>query len=457
MKNIPKSFLSLVLALAGLFVGAATATSADQPNIIFIMADDLGYGDLGCYGQKIIQTPRLDRMAAEGMRFTQFYAGATVCAPSRCVLMTGKHTGHCKVRGNGGGGAQSLGADDFTVAELLKGAGYSTGLIGKWGLGDMQPEMAQGMPTRKGFDYFFGYANQSHAHNYYPAFLWRNESMVGLRNEVRVPAPTNTRWGIGAATVKVDYTHDLFATEALDWVREHKAGPFFLFLSLTIPHANNEATRMTGDGAEVPDYGIYADEDWPDQDKGQAAMITRMDRDVGRLLDLLKELSIAEDTLVIFTSDNGPHDESGHDTDRFDPSGPLRGMKRDLYEGGIRVPTIAWWPGQSRLGRPAITSATSATSWRRLPNWPERTSRKGSTASASRRRSRETRTDSARTNTSTGSSTNAAAGERSAGATGRVSARHGTPRSNSTTSHPTSENQPTSPTTTRRSSRNLPV
>ena len=344
MKNIPKSFLSLVLALAGLFVGAATATSADQPNIIFIMADDLGYGDLGCYGQKIIQTPRLDRMAAEGMRFTQFYAGATVCAPSRCVLMTGKHTGHCKVRGNGGGGAQSLGADDFTVAELLKGAGYSTGLIGKWGLGDMQPEMAQGMPTRKGFDYFFGYANQSHAHNYYPAFLWRNESMVGLRNEVRVPAPTNTRWGIGAATVKVDYTHDLFATEALDWVREHKAGPFFLFLSLTIPHANNEATRMTGDGAEVPDYGIYADEDWPDQDKGQAAMITRMDRDVGRLLDLLKELSIAEDTLVIFTSDNGPHDESGHDTERFDPSGPLRGMKRDLYEGGIRVPTIAWWP-----------------------------------------------------------------------------------------------------------------
>ncbi|HAV63451.1 MAG TPA: N-acetylgalactosamine-6-sulfatase, partial [Verrucomicrobiales bacterium] len=308
--------------------------------------------DLGCFGQKLIQTPRLDQMAAEGMKFTQFYAGSTVCAPSRSVLMTGKHTGRCSVRGNAGGSKQALLPGETTVAELLKGAGYSTALIGKWGIGDFEPGGEHALPTREGFDYFFGYANQHHAHNYYPDVLFRNETRVPLRNVVEPSANASSfkTFTSGAASRRIDYSHDLFADEALQWVKDQKAGPFFLYLALTIPHANNEGTRMTGDGAEVPDHGIYADKDWPKQDKGQAAMITRMDKDVGRLLDLLKELGIAENTLVIFSSDNGPHNEAGHNPKRFNPSGPLTGMKRTLTEGGIRVPTIMWWPGTVKAG-----------------------------------------------------------------------------------------------------------
>ncbi|MDA1275146.1 MAG: arylsulfatase [Verrucomicrobia bacterium] len=329
---------------------ATTPAAAVKPNLIFIMADDLGYGDIGCYGQKIIQTPRLDRMASEGLRFTQFYAGSTVCAPSRCVLMTGKHMGHSTVRGNGQGPEQALKDDDVTVAEALKPAGYATALIGKWGLGDMRPGTDVGIPTRQGFDYFYGYLNQVHAHNYYPTFLWRNEEMAGLRNQVRLVAGNYGGFRGGAATKRIDYSHDLLAAESLDWIRAHKDGPFFLYLSLTIPHANNEGSGMFGNGAEVPDFGPYKDRDWPDQDKGQAAMISRMDADVGRILDLLTELRIEENTLVIFTSDNGPHNEARHNPERFNPAGPLRGMKRDLYEGGIRVPTIAWWPKTIKAG-----------------------------------------------------------------------------------------------------------
>jgi len=320
------------------------SSSQAKPNLIFIMADDLGYGDLGCYGQKLIKTPRLDQMAKEGMKFTRFYSGSTVCAPSRSVLMTGQHMGHTHVRGNAGGdmSRQSLRDIDLTVAEKLKETGYKTALIGKWGLGEVGQE---GHPLKQGFDYFYGYLNQVHAHNFYPEFLWRNQKKHVLKNVVK-PVSDKPRAGFmgGAATKRVEYSHDLFTAEALTWIKANKENPFFLYLPLTIPHANNEGTRMFGDGAEVPDYGIYEKENWTKQDKGQAAMITRMDRDVGRLLDLLKELKIEENTLVMFTSDNGPHNEAGHNPELFKPAGPLRGMKRTLTEGGIRVPTLAWWP-----------------------------------------------------------------------------------------------------------------
>lgn len=343
--------MKLFLFALVLLVGSSATPAATKPNIIFILADDLGYGDLGCYGQRLIQTPRLDRMAAEGMKFTQFYAGSTVCAPSRCVLMTGKHTGRCSVRGNASGAKQALLPGETTVAEALKGVGYATALIGKWGIGDFEPGGEHAVPTREGFDYFFGYANQHHAHNYYPDVLFRNEERVPLRNGVQADAGAKFKtFTSGAATNRVDYSHDLFAKEALDWVRGHADKPFFLYLALTTPHANNEGTRMFGDGAEVPDYGIYANKDWPKQDKGQAAMITLMDRDVGRLLDLLKERGIADNTLIIFSSDNGPHNEAGHNPRRFNPSGPLTGMKRSLTEGGIRVPMIAWWPRTVKAG-----------------------------------------------------------------------------------------------------------
>ena len=333
-----------------------------KPNIIFILADDLGYGDLGCYGQEKIKTPNIDRLAAEGLRFTDHYAGSTVCAPSRCCLMTGYHTGHAYIRGNSEVrpmGQKPLPEGTVTVARLLKEAGYTTALTGKWGLGG--PDSA-GIPNRQGFDHFFGYLCQRHAHNYYPEFLFRNQEKVALQgNRVENPRPD----GAGVAIEKGQYSHDLCMKEALKFVEQNRANPFFLYLAVTIPHANNEAGS---EGMEVPSDEPYSVRDWPRQQKNHAAMITRLDSDIGKLMEQLKKLGIDRDTLVFFTSDNGPHREGGADPEFFDSNGPLRGIKRDLYEGGIRVPMIARWPGKIKAG--SVTSHVSAF-WDFLPTAAE--------------------------------------------------------------------------------------
>ena len=343
-----KKTLLLLLTLSLPVLAAGQTKAPSKPNLIWIMADDLGWGDLGCYGQKVITTPNLDRMAAEGMRFTHFYSGATVCAPSRCVFMTGLHHGHTRVRGNAGDAnpaAQALKPEDVTVAKALKEAGYKTALIGKWGLGDIGAAES-GMPRKQGFDEFYGYMNQHHAHNHFPDFLWRNETKEPLSNVI-VPVGEH---GAGYATEAIHYADDLCTDECLKFVSDNKSRPFFLYWAMVIPHANNERGKILGDGAHIPDYGPYKDKDWPNQDKGQAAMISRLDSYVGRMMDQLKALGIADNTLVIFSSDNGPHDESKHDLERFDPNGPYTGIKRSLTDGGIRVPFIAWWPGKVKPG-----------------------------------------------------------------------------------------------------------
>ena len=339
--------------LAALHVGYAQspyleglrARAQGRPNIIFILADDLGYGDPGCYGQKKIKTPNIDRLAAEGMRFTQCYAGSTVCAPSRCCLMTGMHTGHARIRGNA---RVPLESSDVTVAEMLKPAVYNTAIMGKWGLGD---EGTAGVPNRHGFDEWFGYLDQVQAHNYYPEYLWRNQRQWQLRG--------NANGGKG------QYSHDLFTRAALNFIRINQQHPFFLYLAYTIPHANNE---LKDKGMEVPGDAPYSKEDWPQPEKNKAAMITRLDADVGKILDKLKELRVDQGTIIFFSSDNGPHKEGGVDPKFFESSGRLRGIKRDLYEGGIRVPMIVRWPGKIK---PGTTSDQVWAFWDFLPTAAE--------------------------------------------------------------------------------------
>ena len=335
-------FYQIILNLvSGFLLCLILSTNGSSTNIIHIMVDDLGYGDLGCYGQKTIKTPNLDKMAEGGMKFTDYYSGNTVCRPSRLSLWTGKHMGHTPISSNAN---YIFKPEDITVAELLKANGYITGGVGKWAMGGVG---TKGHPNDNGFEHWFGYLDQGLAHNYYPPFLWRNKEKVQLSGNVLTSSLADRK---RVSKTRTTYSHDLMTTEALNFIKKNKGKPFLLHVHWTIPHANNEGGRATGDGMEVPDYGIYNIKEWPSVKKGAAAMITRMDKDVGKIINLLEELKIEEKTLVFFTSDNGPHSEGGHKHETFNSNGPLRGYKRDLYEGGIRVPAIAYWPKTIKKG-----------------------------------------------------------------------------------------------------------
>lgn len=333
------------LRVAVLLVFLAPLADAKTPNIVFLMADDLGYGEIGCHGQQQIKTPNIDHLAAEGLRFTDYYAGSAVCSPSRCVLMTGRHAGHARIRGNGRAG--NLLPEDRTFAQILQAGGYSTGMFGKWGLGG---EGSTGLPSKQGFDEFVGYLSNGHAHNYYPPYLIRGGERFPLKNVLERGRRGGGASGMGVAVVREEYAPDVILKAALEFLDSVRDKPFLLYFPTTLPHANNEARKAGKNPNEIPSLGEYAKQDWPESEKGHAAMISRLDQDVGAILAKLKERKLDENTIVFFTSDNGPHKEGNNDPAFFRSSGPFRGIKRSLNDGGIREPMIVRWPGHIQPG-----------------------------------------------------------------------------------------------------------